>query len=264
MKLSEYNGLVFVTSELFDSYGIKHMFSTVRDKERNLNKVSFSVRGSYAEGEVKESYSKVAQYFNVLKENITKSTQIHEDNILILENRHIGMGVTKQSDIKNADGLATDKKNIPLCIFSADCVPVLFADKNKKAVIAVHAGWKGTAKEITKKAFTIMTDTFGIDKKDILCAIGPAIDKCCFEVSDDVIESMAHIPDISLCYEKKKNGKYQLDLKKVNKQILLSCGADKNNIDVIPLCTKCEDELFHSYRREGEKAGRNAAFIIAD
>ena len=64
------------------------------------------------------------------------------------------------------------------------------------------------------------------------------------------------------CYYKKDNGKYQLDLKKFNKRLLEEKGILKQNIDVCPLCTKCEEDLFHSYRREGEYAGRNAAFIM--
>jgi len=264
MLISEHNGLVCVTSELMNSYGIKHMFSTIKDNKRPGLSISFSAREGYSEKDVFESYCKVAEIYNVPTENITKSTQIHDDKILVVEDKHIGMGVTKESDIKNADGLITDKKNIPLCIFTADCVPVIISDKNKKVVSAVHSGWRGTAKKITVNAINLMVNEYKIQKSDIICAIGPSIGKCCFEVSYEVIENMSHIENIRHCYTKKANGKYMLDLKEVNKQILLSNGIAEKNIDVIDLCTKCEKELFFSYRRQGEKAGRNASFIMRD
>ena len=263
MKISEYEGFFYVTSELLESYGIKHLFSTIKDIKRNLkNGVSFSKSLYHDHDEVCESYKKVAQILQTDFFKITKSTQIHEDNILVIEDMHIGMGVSKESTISNADGLITDKKDIPLCIFSADCVPVILADKNKKVAVAVHSGWRGTAKEIVKKAVNIMENSYGIKKEDILCAIGPSISQCCFEVSKEVIDEIKHINNSDICYFKRENGKYQLDLKELNKQILLNAGVKEENIDVCPLCTKCEDELFYSYRRDGEKAGRNAGFVM--
>lgn len=264
MLISEYNGLLIVTSELMNSYDIKHMFATIRDKARPEINVSFSAREGYEEKDVFESYQKVADFYNVPVKNITKSTQIHEDKILVIEDRHIGMGVTKESDIKNADGLLTDKKDIPLCIFTADCVPVLVADKNKRVVSAVHSGWRGTAKKIIVNAINIMVNEYKILKSDIICAIGPSIGKCCFEVSAEVIENMSHIKNADLCYTKKENGKYMLDLNEINRQILLEAGIADKNIEVSDLCTKCEEELFFSYRRQGERAGRNASFIMID
>ena len=66
----------------------------------------------------------------------------------------------------------------------------------------------------------------------------------------------------SLTIYAKENEKYMLDLKELNKLILLNAGIPEENIDVSDMCTKCEDELFFSYRRQGEKAGRNASFIM--
>ena len=97
---------------------------------------------------------------------------------------------------------------------------------------------------------------------DILCAIGPAIGQCCFEVSEDVICALSGVSNSSECYYKKENGKYQLDLKAFNKELIKKEGVPEENIDLCSLCTKCEEEYFHSYRRQGDKAGRNAGFIV--
>lgn len=260
MILEKFDGLSILTSELFIKYGIKHLFTTIKDETYN-KRVDYTFKNNEKE-DILKNYEKIARFFKVPVSNMVKSTQIHEDNILKITNEHHGMGIVRETGITNADGIYTEIKDTPLCIFSADCVPVLIADKNKRAVFGVHSGWRGTAKNIAGKAIDIMTEELGIKKSDIICAIGPAISQCCFEVSEDVILKLNDVYKNDDCYFKKDNGKYQLDLKKVNQHLLLEKGVLKENIDVCPLCTKCEDKLFHSYRREGENSGRNAAFIM--
>lgn len=263
MNYSQYNGFYYVTSELLKKYNIKHLFSTIKDTQLNPeNGVSYSVRDGFTDEEIMLNYKKIAEFFNVPVKNITKSTQIHGDNIIEITDYHIGMGVTRKTEITDADGLSTRLKNIPLCIFSADCVPVLLADKKNTVVMAVHSGWRGTGKKILKKAVEILNKKYNVISEDIICAIGPAISQCCFEVSDEVIEAISGIENSEKCYYKKDNGRYQLDLKRVNENLLISTGIPKENIDVIDICTKCEEEYFYSYRRQKEKAGRNAAFIM--
>lgn len=260
MLTSVYKGFYYITSELFNLYGIKHLFATYKDINRC--EVSFSEKDGYLKNEVIKSFEKVADFFDVPVSNIVKSKQIHEANVLDINKNYCGMGVTRESIITNADGIITEENNIPLCIFSADCVPILIADKTKRVVCAVHSGWRGTAKTITANALEKMTNEYKIPKEDILCAIGPAIGKCCFEVSIDVIKALSHIKNSEKYSEKKENEKYMLDLKGVNKQILINYGIKEENIDVCGMCTKCEEEFYYSYRRQGEKAGRNAAFIM--
>ena len=260
MLKSVYNGFYYFTSELLNLYGIKHLFSTIKDTERC--EVSFSDNGGYPQAEVLKSFEKVSDFFKVSVSDIVKSKQIHEANVLDVDKTYCGMGVTRESIITNADGLITDEQRVPLCIFSADCVPVLIADKKNKVVCAVHSGWRGTAKTISVNALDKMINEYKVPKEDIVCAIGPAIGKCCFEVSADVIEALSHIENSEKYSYSKENGKYMLDLKGVNKQILLNYGIKEENIDVSDICTKCEEEYFYSYRRQGEKAGRNAAFIM--
>lgn len=259
MKISCFNGMYYVTSELFSSYGIKHLFTTIKDdsKEKNLD---FSTRISEKK-EVISNYEKVSELLRIPLCNFVKSTQIHEDNIVLITPYHRGMGILRETELSNADGIYTAEDNVPLCIFSADCVPILIADKKKRAVMAVHAGWRGTAKDIAGKAIRILKSEFNADNNDILCATGPAIGQCCFEVSEDVICALSGVSNSSECYYKKENGKYQLDLKAFNKELIKKEGVPEENIDLCSLCTKCEKEYFHSYRRQGDKAGRNAGFI---
>ena len=260
MKISRYNGLNFFTSELFEKYKIKHLFTSTKD-EFLKESADYSFTNNNR-ADILNNYKKIASFFNVPYENIVKSTQIHEANVVKVTLLNKGMGVSKEEAFENADGLFTVEENIPLCIFSADCVPVLLADKYGKLVMAVHAGWRGTAKNITGKAVDIFINEYKIKKEDILCAIGPAIGQCCFEVSEDVIMELSSLRDTGDCCYIKDNGKYQLDLKKFNRLLLEDKGIPEENIDICNLCTRCEKNLLHSYRRDGNKSGRNAAFIM--
>ena len=77
---------------------------------------------------------------------------------------------------------------MPLVVYSADCFGVLLADKNKKAVAAVHSGWRGTVGKIGEVTVRKMVESFGCRPEDILAAVGPSICQDCYEVSEDVIE----------------------------------------------------------------------------
>ncbi len=256
--IKEYKGFTYITEPLFSRYGIPHLFTTVKDED-GICDFSFNTGDRK---KVLKAYEKVSEIFEVDISSIVKSTQIHKDEIVEINEAHKGMGIVRETEINNGDGIYTLKKGIPLCIFSADCVPILIADKNKNAVFAVHAGWRGTALDITGKAVKLLKEKTGCKNEDIICAIGPAIDMCCFEVSFDVIDALGKIYSVEECCYKKENGKYMLDLKKFNKLLLMKEGVLAENISVSNYCTKCEEELFHSFRRSGAAAGRNAAFIM--
>lgn len=257
---ANFNGMTVIKSDLFDKYGIAHMFSTVKDTTRKtVNGVNFGFREGFPYEETIDSYKKVADYFEITFEKITKAAQTHTDHIEKITKNRIGMGISKKSDFNDTDGIYTIEKNAPLCVFTADCVPVLIADKKNRAVCAVHSGWRGTEKKITENAVEIFTGELNIPPEDIICAIGPCISKCCFEVSKEVADVFKSYENSSVC---KPNGKYNLDLKKINTDILLNAGILKENIDVCELCTMCDNELFYSYRRDGEKTGRLGNFIM--
>lgn len=262
MSYSDFYGMKYVTSELFLKHGIKHLFTTIKDDGLG-REVDYSFRLKERE-EILENYGKVSEFFNIPLSNFVKSTQIHEDNIVKITPYHMGMGILKETVLDNADGIYTVSSDIPLCIFSADCVPILIADKKKRLVGAVHAGWRGTGKNIAGKAIKLFVKEYGISPEDIICAIGPSIGQCCFEVSEEVITTLDKVyHSREFCY-KKENGKYQLDLKGFNKALIIREGVPEENIEICPLCTKCESEYFHSHRRSGDKAGRNAGFITLE
>jgi YfiH family protein len=130
-------------------------------------------------------------------------------------------------------------------------------DPVNKVVAAVHAGWRGTAKRIAAKTAEYFTRDFGSKRDDIRVAIGPAIAGECYEVDDDVAESMITCAGEHL-KRGERPGKWYVDLKAVNKKILADIGIQ--HIDVINICNHC-DPRFASYRRNRSEEGRQVNFI---
>lgn len=141
------------------------------------------------------------------------------------------------SFISNCDGLITDDKNIYLCIFTADCMPVFMADKNKKAVALVHAGWRGLAAGILNSAVLSFDKNFNIKPKDIEIYIGPHIKECCYMVGKEVLQA----------FNLNDNNDHLSLAQQAQKQLIF---LGVKNIFISPYCTYHNNEQFYSYRKE--------------
>ena len=199
----------------------------------------------------------LSHYFNDKNLNFIVANQTHSDHI-----KHITQSQTKgwkelTTSISDCDALITNIPNTILTILTADCVPVLLYDKKKEVIAAVHAGWKGTHKEILLKTVKEMIQVYECKVEDITACIGPSIGKCCYEVSDDVAKHFAHIPH---AYTAIKD-KYMLDLPYINRQQLLNVGLKEENIESSGTCTSCEVEHYFSYRKESGCTGRFMSMI---
>ncbi len=174
---------------------------------------------------------------NFLVENIVYMKQIHSDNVQIIQNSFI-------NEIKNCDGIITQKRKIPLMTMAADCAPVLLYDSKRSVIAALHSGRVGTYKNIVQKCINKMQDEFNSKADDIMVEVGPSIGACCYEIGED----------LALNYDKRylqmKKDKYFLDLKLMLKDELLECGIKENNLNVSQICTCCNEDYF-SYRRDG-------------
>jgi YfiH family protein len=158
------------------------------------------------------------------------------------------------------DGLMTDEPGVFLGIQTADCLPVLVADKNRRAVAAFHAGWRGTLKGIVERGVESMRREFGSRPEDMIAAIGPGIGRCCFAVGAEVrglfgakysyAEELFHTSE-----------KLSLNLAEANRRQLLEAGLPAEAIFNSGECTSCNTGRFFSYRAEGGKTGRMMAVI---
>ena len=166
----------------------------------------------------------------------------------------------RESAVAETDALITADEDIMLVSFYADCVPLYFYDPVRRVVGLAHAGWMGTAKHIARHTVETMRDKLSCDPSNILAAIGPAIGMCCYEVDEAVIRTMRQ-SDIEAGWSRKENGKYMLNLKEINEQILRKAGILPTHIEITNLCTSCQQEWFFSHRRDKGRSGRMASWI---
>ena len=167
---------------------------------------------------------------------LATAKQIHSDRVLAAEGRS---GV-----IGEGDGLIEDAPGAVVAVKTADCVPVLLIDERRRAVAAVHAGWRGTAGMIVQRAVEAMRERFGTAAEDLHAAIGPGIGPCCFEVGEEVAAEFG------------QRGRGCVDLPAHNFKQLKEVGVTPGRIHASNLCTKCLAGEFHSFRRDREAAGR--------
>lgn len=208
------------------------------------------------------NYKSVCELLDLNSKNIIRPYQTHTNNIKeVCE--EIGIFNEEFIDI---DGLITSKKDKVLSLTFADCTPLYLFDKNKKIIGNIHSGWQGTTKKIAKKAIEFMKEKYNCNPEDIICVIGPTIRKCHFEVKQDVrdifykqFNYMDNIDDI-IRYNKDAKS-YFIDTVEINKNLLKEEGILEENIVDSKICTVCNSNIIHSYRKEGEKSGRNTAII---
>jgi len=185
------------------------------------------------------------------------------------------------------DALISREPGVVLAVQTADCVPILLADPRRRAIAAVHAGWRGTLSRIAEKTLGRMAMEFSTRPEDVIAALGPGIGQCCYEVGGDVAkEFQAQFPSARDWFEGPFDAlasgendpnwlpwltmrppghappapRVRLDLIAANRAILSAAGVPAENIASSGYCTSCHTDLFFSYRRE-RTSGRMMAVI---
>ena len=172
--------------------------------------------------------------------NLGTVKQIHSATCVAAEGRSGVLG--------EGDALLEDTAGAIVAVKTADCIPILLVDERHRAVAAVHAGWRGTAATIVQAAVAEMRKRFSTEPQDLHAAIGPGIGKCCYEVGPEVAVQFGG------------QGRTHIDLPEANRRQLAAAGIALERIYASKLCTMCRNEEFHSFRRDGEKAGRQYSF----
>jgi purine-nucleoside/S-methyl-5'-thioadenosine phosphorylase / adenosine deaminase len=189
--------------------------------------------------------------------------------------------------LPEGDALITDEPGILLCVRSADCVPILLMDPERRAVAAVHAGWKGMLGGIAEKTVGEMRRLFDSRPAAMMAAIGPSVRACCYEVSEDLAAAFSGAfaagdrlvrkppkgrsgtdpyPPAFLSPAPPGHGpdgapRPHLDLVAAAEYQLRRAGLLPSHIDVADFCTTCRTDLFFSHRKEGSHTGRMMAVV---
>jgi YfiH family protein len=151
--------------------------------------------------------------------------------------------------VGEGDALITGRPGVTVSVRTADCFPILLADRRRRVVAAVHAGWRGTAAGVVTGTLEKMRAEFGSEPGDVYASIGPGIGACCYEVGPEVGRLFGF------------GGAARVDLAAANRQQLIAAGVPAAQIEMPGACTRCDARQFHSYRRDGERAGRQISFI---
>lgn len=259
------NGVIYLAIPSFEETGmVKHCFTT------RLGGVSKGIYDSLNTSIIKEdplenvrrNLDLVCSAIGIDYNRLVFSDQVHGDNIRVVTEADIGKGLTLPSDIEDADGLMTNVPGVPLITFYADCVSLFFLDTRNKAIAVSHSGWKGTVLKIGAKTIKQMGEEYGTKPEDCLVGIGPSIGPECFEVGPEVAEEFRKAFDNWAEFiEPFGKEKFKIDLWKANKLLLMKQGIPEENITVSGMCTKCNEDMFFSYRRDNGRTGSLSAIM---
>jgi YfiH family protein len=222
------------------------------------------------------------------KMRVVALRQIHSDIIHTANSKEASFTkIALPDNVPQGDALITRERGVLLVVQTADCIPILLADTKRRAVAAIHSGWRGTLARIAAKTLGRMQMEFGTRPEDVVAALGPGIGRCCYEVGEEVArEFAAQFPEAREWFDgpfdslaagesdpnwlpwltMKPPGhappplRVQLDLIAANRAILAASGVAPGNISSSGYCTACRTNLFFSYRHE-RTTGRMMAAI---
>jgi YfiH family protein len=208
-------------------------------------------------GREQHGWDRVAAAAGLHPHQLVRLRQVHGAAVFVADDR-----VT--ADRPDADIVLSARTDVVIAVQVADCAPVLLASRSGAVAGAAHAGWRGTAADVSGAAVRALVDRFAVDAASLSAAIGPAIGPCCYEVGEELPAMFAERGWNEAQRNRwfiRRDGRLFLDVWQANADQLRNAGLPDNQVHVSRLCTACHPEWFYSYRREGAGTGRLAAFI---
>lgn len=210
-------------------------------------------------GDIKNSLANRKKFLQSLKINyksLVCAEQVHGSSVRYIREKDKGKGaLSPDTAIARTDALITNIRNLPLAVFTADCLPIFLYDYAAHTMGLVHAGWRGTQSKIICSTVQLMQKEFNTKPRELHASFGPGIKGCCYEVGREFIDYFRQ-GLIS------RNKHFYLDLAETNKEQLLDSGLKKENIFDSKICTFCENHRFFSYRKEGTSCGRMISVMM--
>ncbi len=252
VKTSKTNLPYFEIQELASITWLRHAFLTRKGGVSlpPFDKLNLSQLNGDRDEYTSRNKELVATAFSFDSSRLAFLGQVHQDRILVL-----GEPLDPVPRFSGYDAAITSRPNIFLGILTADCLPILIVDRLNKVVAAVHAGRQGTALGIVTKVLREMKARFDCSYHDLLIAMGPRIGGCCYEIDEKVFQPEWEPFSISSGYRK-----WLLDITAVNISQMIREGIAEDQIFRIDLCTRCNPDLFFSYRN-ASRTGRQLSFI---
>jgi polyphenol oxidase len=247
----------FLTSPLLARAGFRHAFFTRRGGHSRppFDSLHFGSTGHDVD-DLAANMQTAAEAIDIDPNRLYLVTQVHgRDAAVVRGNEERGEVLAKLADV-----LVSSSRGVACGIRVADCVPVLVADRISGAVAAIHSGWQGTAVNVVSAGVTALRHELGQDG-DLVAAIGPHIEVCCFEVDDDIANGLRACAPETESIDRTRGRRPHVDLRKIVRAQLAALGVRDQAIDDVPGCTACDTARFFSYRRDRAKSGRLLAAI---
>jgi len=183
--------------------------------------------------------------------------QVHKSGIKVLKKDEIDLSKKFQSNIETytADAIITDIKDVFIAIQVADCQAVMLYDPKKKVIANIHSGWKGSIQNIIGKCVDKMSLEFGCQSENILAGMCPSLGPCCSEFvnyKDEIPQNL---------WKYKIKDKDYFNFWEISRSQLMEKGVKKEHIENMEICTKCNTDMFYSFR--GEKTTGRFACVIS-
>ena len=247
----------FLESGLLRAAGFRHAFFTRKGGVSlgAYSSLSFSVAAGDSDANVTENLARAAAELGVASPRIHFLSQVHGRIAQTLSGGEVQSSLIQ----REGDALVSHAPGLACAVRSADCVPVLLADRRSGAVAAVHAGWRGAVAGIVSSAIDALRAI--APDPDLIAAVGPHISLDAFEVSEDVAEALV-AASLDPRIVDRSRPKPHVDLRRMLRAELHSQGLAHSAIDDVWGCTVSEPERFFSFRRDGKASGRHLSAIV--
>ena len=194
--------------------------------------------------------------------DLVRVRQVHGAEVRLVTSADTERGTHPDADqAPIADAMITNEPRVALMTLHADCLAMLLVDPVRKAVAAVHAGWRSTVQNIAGQTVREMERAFGTNPVDLLAYVGPSIGAARYEVGYEVIDAWRTTARASDVPIQKIAGRWHFDLKVANAGQLTALGVPEQNLEISPVCTASNPDRWFSHRRQGPLTGRFAAII---
>jgi YfiH family protein len=248
----------FLESTLFRRAGFRHAFFERRGgvSAGAYESLNFSVTVGDEPENVRRNLELAAQTLGVHEHRIFFLSQVHGAVARVLD------GEETLEVVRNVEGdaLSSRKPDLACSVRTADCIPILVADRRSGAAGAIHAGWRGIVRGIVEAGISSLRELAG-ENAELVVAIGPHIREGAFEVSDDVARELEAVSPVAHVVDRGRT-KPHVSLVRIVRGKLGALGITADAIDDVGGCTHSEAERFFSFRREGKRSGRLLSAVV--
>jgi len=211
-------------------------------------------------------WTEIAEAVGVDRTRLVRVQQVHAAGVLVVRHGDPLHPADDERRLREADIILSDDPTIAMAIQTADCVPVIVLDRRSGVVAAVHAGWRGLAARVPEAAVGALGRTFGSKPDDLTVVAGPSIGMCCYEVGEDVRQQFDQAAFANAAIQRwfapaRRPRHWYFDTWAATLDQVVAAGVPQSSVHIAGMCTASHPEVFCSYRRDGQRAGRMAAVI---